>query len=399
MDSKILLATVLLILALCSCAKGGDGKYSGYFEDGKPVDLSDVLNVYVEHKKAEADSVEYDLAKVLEGGAAEDYDGIELIDNADFAIQLPQCANSTNPFLSRAEVFYNSCLFAFNVWSNYEMWIRELTGTKETCTAIQGIGTGCIENLAIRSAAKVYQDSLILKMKTSDEQRDVDAMGLLMSYSTKIESQAYRYYTNEEAFVDSLDAMTKELADKTRTQFELYKRADADKRLELMLHLLSDCKTFDEQCSLLLNWADCEESEVEDPWIVAVAGRLLRADKYNPCLNNLWIIWRCLFQTEYYGISRDSSIPNDFYNEMRKRCYLTCLKRIEAHSDDVFAMNCAAAIGGRVNINRFGEFPFGNEAPTEAFYSMPNRYADEDEYEEGDSISSETEEMPQDTVE
>lgn len=397
MDSKILLATVLLISALCSCAKGGDGKYSGYFEDGKPVDLSDVLKVYEENVSAETDSMDYDLAKVLEGCVAEDYDGIELIDNADFAIQLPQYANSTNPFLSRAEVFYNSCLFAFNVWSNYEMWIRELTGTKETCTAIQGIGTGCIENLAIRSAAKVYQDSLILKMKTSDEQRDVDAMGLLMSYSTKIESQAYRYYTNEEAFVDSLDAMTKELADKTRTQFELYKRADADKRLELMLHLLSDCKTFDEQCSLLLNWADCEESEVEDPWIVAVAGRLLGADKYNPCLNNLWIIWRCLFQTEYYGISRDSSIPNDFYNEMRKRCYLTCLKRIEAHPDDVFAMNCAAAIGGRVNINRFGEFPFGNETPTEAFYSMPNRYADEEE--EGDSISSETEEMPQDTVE
>lgn len=108
MDSKILLVTVLLISALCSCAKGTDGKYSGYFEGGKPIDLSDVLNVYEEHKKAEADCVEYDLAKVLEGGAAEDYDGIELIDNADFAIQLPQYANSTNPFLSRAEVFYNS---------------------------------------------------------------------------------------------------------------------------------------------------------------------------------------------------------------------------------------------------------------------------------------------------
>lgn len=50
---------------------------------------------------------------------------------------------------------------------------------------------------------------------------------------------------------------------------------------------------------------------------------------------------------------------------MRKKCYQTCLKRIEKNPNDVFAMNCAAAIGGRVNINRFGQNMFGNEAVIE----------------------------------
>ena len=50
---------------------------------------------------------------------------------------------------------------------------------------------------------------------------------------------------------------------------------------------------------------------------------------------------------------------------MRKKCYRTCLKRIEQHPHDIFAMNCAASIGGRVNLNRFGEYLFGNEAVVE----------------------------------
>ena len=93
-----------------------------------------------------------------------------------------------------------------------------------------------------------------------------------------------------------------------------------------------------------------------------------------PSIFEQWIIWRCLFQICYGGMSRDSNIPNSIYNEMRKKCYLTCLKRIEKHPDDVFAMNCAASIGGRVNINRFGQNMFGNEAAVEMYTYLSGRY-------------------------
>ena len=63
---------------------------------------------------------------------------------------------------------------------------------------------------------------------------------------------------------------------------------------------------------------------------------------------------------------------------MRKKCYLTCLKRIEKNPNDVFAMNCAAAVGGRVNINRYGQFMFGNDAVVEKHTYLSGRDDKED---------------------
>lgn len=51
----------------------------------------------------------------------------------------------------------------------------------------------------------------------------------------------------------------------------------------------------------------------------------------------------------------------------------TCLKRIELHPHDIFAMNCAASLGGRVNLNRFGEYLFGNEAVVEKHTMLSGR--------------------------
>ena len=55
-------------------------------------------------------------------------------------------------------------------------------------------------------------------------------------------------------------------------------------------------------------------------------------------------------------------------------CYVSCLKRIERHPDDIYSMNCAATIGGRINMNRFGQNYFGNEAMIERAMMMPKRY-------------------------
>ena len=70
-------------------------------------------------------------------------------------------------------------------------------------------------------------------------------------------------------------------------------------------------------------------------------------------------------------------------------CYVSCLKRIEKHPKDIYAMNCAAALGGRTNMNRFGQNYFGNEAMIESAMMMPNRYQSDDDT---DSDEEETEE-------
>ena len=386
-----ILLAVLLLLVMTGCKKSEMGdKYRGCFENEKAVNLSDLIRIHNKYQEITKDSSDCSLFSAFYGQEmAREIERYDIVDNTSFAIKLPQYDDSEHPFLANAEVFYNSCLLAFNVWSNHELWLRgcdgfELAETKDVIYGIKYINAGCIRDKELRDAASIYKDSIILMMgrPTDEWGEEESSMDLMIAFGNKIEAKAYRYFSDEEKFVDSLTAMTNELLDSTKPVLEKYKKTEGDKRLKMMLHTLNYCATFDGQCSLLLNWANCPESEGEDEWILAVADRLMRSGKYNPCLNNIWITWRCLFQYSYCGISRDSCIPNNIYNDMRKRCYLACLKRIEKHPDDIFAMNCAAAIGGRVNLNRFGENLFGNEAVVELHSCLSGRYESDDEDEE-----------------
>ena len=55
-------------------------------------------------------------------------------------------------------------------------------------------------------------------------------------------------------------------------------------------------------------------------------------------------------------------------------CYISCLKRIERHPNDVFAIHCAYSTAGRINLLRFGESMMGNDVLMETFRMMPNRF-------------------------
>lgn len=397
------LIVVLCIIMLIGCSEKPDaeGKYRQYFAFEDAVDLSDVLDINKKYETAEKDStIHYDADSALLGKDADSYSGIIVIDDTASAIQLPQYKGSKQPFLAKAEVFYNSCQFAFNIWSNYEIWVRsfdgyELADKNEIMSAIEKTRENDIHNDQIRVAAKKYKDNMLNIIKTmyGDEGAFNKVRDAFSEFTAAIEKGSYKFYTNEEQFVDSLDSMSKELRAITKATIVKYENTDSLKRLNMILHAINDCKTFDEQCSLLMNWADNELSRFDDQWIVAVAARLINSGKYNPCLNDIWIMWRCLFQQTYCGMSHDSSIPNDFYNGMRKQCYLTCLKWINGHPTDVFAMNCAAAIAGRSNLNRFGPFMFGNQGVTEEREILPDRFKKTDEEtDESDKESDYTDE-------
>lgn len=383
---RFCMIAMTLLVTMTGCKNEMGAQYRGYFEHGDAVSLKDVIDIYDKYASAKEDSTDFDLFAAFYGqDAADSVLKIEIVGDTAFALQLPEYAASRHPFLCNAEVFYNSCLLAFNVWSNHELWLRgcdgfELAKEKDVVAGIKAMSEDCIRDKELRQAAKIYKDSIVIMMKRTPEKwgEDEHSMDLLIAFCNKIEAKSYRYFTDEEMFVDSLNAMTKELTDATKPTLERYRKTEAGKRVGMMLHSLNECSTFDEQCSLFLNWADSPEAEQEDEWIVAVAEKLANSGKYNPCLYDIWIIWRCLYQYCYGGISRDSSIPNSIYNDMRRKCYLTCLKRIEKHPNDVFAMNCAIAIGGRVNINRFGENMIGNEAVIEMHTFLPGRYDKED---------------------
>lgn len=391
MNKTLVKCLVLACLSLVvSCAKPVGDKFADSFENQDAVDLSEVVNIYEAYSKAEKEGSEYDLSKALEGSRLDCINNGLVLSDTAFAVQLPQYAGSKQPFLADAQDFYNSCRFTFDIWSNFDLWLRSSTGSElvESADVIEGtrkISENCISDKKLRVAANNYKDSLMLLMSKPYEEwcENDNSMDLLLRLSGIIEKRAYKYYSRQEDFVDSLTDLGNELRNATKAQLETYQHTDSLNRLRYMLGALNECSTFDEQCSLFLNWIDSKEAEMDDEWIIAVAGRLIDSGKYNPCLNDIWLVWRCLFQIQYCGISRDSSIPNGFYNDMRKKCYLTCLKRIESHPDDVFAMNCAAFIGERTNINRIGQALFGNEALTEMAECLPGRFVDGESGEDG----------------
>ena len=371
-----LLAAMCCAVSMISC---GEENQSDLFDYSKPVDLSTILQAYdwyLHYEGENKDSILY--AKI---GLELPEDEFYLFEDTSFVLRVPEYANSKQPFLANAEDFYNSCALSWNVWSNHEVWYRGHTADllrydDEVKRSIEAVSVNIIKDKEVRKAAQDYKDSLLKLMKTEpdDWDEDVNPMELLISFGDVVESKAYKFYDDEVTFVESLDSVMDIAEGMVLDKFQHYLDASEDDQIQVMLGELATCRNFDEQCSLWRNWANCDKSSIDDEWIDAVGSALMESGNYSPILHRIWITWRAISQGLYFGSSRDSSISNQYYNEYRKMCYVSCLKHIKSHPDDIYAMNCAAAIGGRTNMNRFGQNYFGNEAMIESFMMMPKRY-------------------------
>ena len=407
---KIGFFSIVTAMVLASCG-GGTRQPDGVFNYETPVDFSDLISA-VEKERMEQ-------MKKGEGGDSESGDedeggvwvepegwtegmGYELFEDTSFVVRLPQYEGSEQPFLKNAEDFYNSCTMAHNLQSNLEMVARELATEEDVVKSVQGIGADFLRNAELKKRTQVFEDSLVVALQQdaemSEEEREeqeepyggyghyVELLGDL--WGDIEELVAYKFYTSEEAFVDSLDSLGVRMEKMTEKQFVAYKNSSADMRVKVMLEQMNACETFDEQCSLFLNWANCKESMDEGEWLLKVAARLMKSGKYNPLLYHVWLDWRCLTQG-MLGSSRDSEIPNQLYNEMRRVCYLACLKRIEAFPHDALAMNCAAVLAGRANLLRLGSYMFGNDGIMEQAEFMPKRFQDEEDENENEEAEEE----------
>ena len=376
------LAAVCCSVCLLGC---GTEKQLDLFDGSEPVDLSNILRAYDWYQKYDGENKDSIFYSMVDLKLPED--DIYLFQDTSFVLRVPAYAGSQQPFLAKAEDFYNSCSLSWNVWSNYEVWYRGHTADllcddDDVRKSIKAVSVRIIKDDKVRQAAQHFKDSLLLVMKTEPDEweDDFSPMSLLISYNDVIEREAYQFYDDEETFVQSLDSVMNIAEGLAMDRYQHYLDAGEDKQVGVMLGEMAACKTFDEQRSLWRNWANCKKSDMDDEWIAVVGCALMSSGKYSPLLHRIWITWRAIFQGLYFGYSRDSSIPNHYYNEYRKKCYTTSLDRIARHPDDVYAMNCAAAIGGRTNMNRFGQNYLGNEAMVEQMMMLPKRCKKDDDF-------------------
>ena len=375
MTIKCFLFAVLSTVSFISCEKK---EHQDLFDYKDPVDMTYILQAYDWLKDYDGDD-EYTIlwSKIVPGMPE---DEIYLFEDTSFVLRVPEYAHSKQLFLANAEEFYNSCSFAWNVYSNFEVWYRGqmlylLRKDDDVRRSIQGISVNFLKDKDVQKAAQNMKDSVLLVIANSSGQKEKydEVMNCVISLGDVIESKEYKFYDDEESFVQSLDNVSDIAEGMAMDKFQRYLDASEEDQLKVILGELAACQNFDEQCSLWRNWANCDKSVGEDDWLVSVGMALMKSGNYSPILNRIWVTWRALCQSMFFGSSRDSAIPNHYYNEFRKMCYVSCLRRIADHPNDVYAMNCAAAIGGRSNLNRFGQNYFGNETMIEEAMMMPKR--------------------------
>ena len=116
MTIKYFLFAVLSIVSLVSCERK---EHTNLFDYKDPVDLSFILQAYDWQKDYEGDDVYTILWSKITPGIPEDE--FYLFEDTSFVLRIPEYAHSKQQFLANAEDFYNSCSFAWNIYSNFEV--------------------------------------------------------------------------------------------------------------------------------------------------------------------------------------------------------------------------------------------------------------------------------------
>ena len=247
-----LLTAMCCAMSLVSC---GEEKQTDLFDYSDPVDLTVILQAYDWYQHYEGEDKDSILYTKMNFELPEDE--FYLFEDTAFVLRVPEYANSKQPFLANAEDFYNSCALSWNVWSNYEVWYRGHTADllrydDEVKNSIKAVSVNIIKDKEVRKAAQDFEDSILKLMKTEPDKWDEDfsPMDLLISFGDVVESKAYKFYDDEETFVESLDSVMDIAEGMVMDKFQHYLDASEDDQIQVMLGELATCRNFDEQCSL-----------------------------------------------------------------------------------------------------------------------------------------------------
>lgn len=398
----IIFAIVALLVGCYQPQQLINPNYDGIFAHQKPVDLTPVLEVYEWAAGAE-DSIDFAefIVKLIpeckrylnDSIYDEELESnwfINLTDTIRLGIGHLMCNDELidmqkEDLLLNTEQLYNSSMLMKNMGSLYEVWLRnELLledarnfDSEQVVEAIRNLNVDILTEPKLECAIQNCRDSVLYYMNMGLYAWDDNPYPVILM-EEKEDLILERYRKNYEAFTAGIEVTDTSVTYETDTimageRFRRYKDATDDDQLGVMLKELAACKDFDEQCALWRLWADCKESMEEDDWIIAVAMLLMDSGEYNPLMNIIWLTWRALFQGQNCGMSKDSIIPNDFYNEYRKKCFAACIRHLIRHPEDGFCMERAMVLSLLPNLNRMLGWA-GNNALYEMAMLMPERF-------------------------
>jgi len=178
-----------------------------------------------------------------------------------------------------------------------------------------------------------------------------------VSHYGKLSEDEYWKNHNKKNYVSNYDSI-----------HELYK--DGIESVENLELLISNEKDFNKKCIYLIEYAIGDYYLYWDKKydIIDCIEKALRSNEYSIYLCDIWRIWRVFLQE---GLSRDSEIDNEYYNQLRMVCANTILNYIINHQSDIMAINQFLILSSIDNVYRYGKYPFGNQIAIEAMYLFP----------------------------
>ena len=153
-----------------------------------------------------------------------------------------------------------------------------------------------------------------------------------------------------------------------------YLAMDEEKALERLDQRIIQATNMEEKTASILTWADIYYSYYRGNGAeLAIAGyqRIMEQNTYSVYLWEAWVKWRTLMQFEVYGRSRDSEIPNSFYNLMRKKCLDIIYQYIKNNPNDQVAINQYYTMADYDNLKRNGNALMGNDSWLEVMKFFP----------------------------
>lgn len=375
------LLTTLQILLLLGYGKAFGQEYDGLLMHSEPVDISRYLEVCDWLSlHSEDDNYYNEQDSLIDLDLPTDDDYSVLYSGKSYAVSVPKYYRSKNPFIRYAQNLYNGFVYARNMYCNYEVWIR-INSTylsdlsywvddKDIISATKKIRASVIRDRKLRRVARKSKEAIVEHLKKGyDEETEFEGIDALMSFCDLVYDRSLKLQDMIDTanhIVDSIWGVNVGIA---QERLQRYLDAEEDNRLRIMLEEMAACRDFDEQCVLWINWVMNRDFD-DYMFILATGCVLMDSGNYSPVLDEVWDTWRSFFQPLFHGASVDALIPNAYYNKYRKKCFITCLKHIDKHPDDVYAMMCAANLAVNSNIERYGGF--GNTAMSKILLLTPN---------------------------
>ena len=303
---------------------------------------------------------------------------------------MPQYREHQDSCLANAETWYNAMLLVGNSLSAFEVWSRMMDNldleeratkakipAKEIASEIRNLSLEGIDP-AVQKDVQLCRDSLAWAVENGQDDwelvgRVIDRFGLKMNETYPMMAQQ-----RDKLIWDTLSVVREEMMNLSAQDYAKIAHLDDKKRLHEFLKMLQNCDTFDQQCSLFLNWNQNNES-LGNEWSIAIAERLMLSGQYSPALEQIWLGWRAMVQMAYYGLSRDSEIPNLSYNLLRAKCLDTTLKWWSEHPSDNKAKASAQMLMCYQPLLRYGTSPYGNDAIVELDRHVKKITSDDEE--------------------